>query len=887
MRIAQPLLHLSALAVATVFSGVQAEVVSPRPFSFADTPGRLPKDIVPLDYTVSIKPDVTQKLIEGQETIQLKVLKPTRTIQFNSLNQTLSDVLIDGQPVQRVESNNEQQLTTLTLNAPLKPGKHVLRFNYRGKIESGPFGLYAQSFVKPDGQKDVLLSTQFQATDARRMFPCWDEPVFRATFKLTTTLPGDWAAISNMPVLNRKVQGDLATIEFARSPKMSSYLLELSAGNFARIQTKAENVDIGIWAIKGQEQQGETALANAKTILADYNHFFGLPYPLPKLDSIAIPGGISGAMENWGAITYNDQSLLVQDGSTLNAQQRVFSIQAHEIAHQWFGNLVTMNWWDGLWLNESFASWLAAKETDSRHPEWHWWETADADKESAMTADAQLTSHPIQQHVTNELEAASAFDMDITYSKGQSVLRMVEGWLGEDAFRQGIQQYMKARQYSNATSADLWQALGKASKRDVASVAASWTEQAGFPLVSVSARCDAQGKRTITLNQSRFLLSGEETNKTTWQVPLQIRSGIGQTPTTVLLNKANQTLSAGQCADPLSINANVTGYYRVQYDDETLARNTAAFRHLSSGDQIALFDDQWALAATGRRPLSDYLALVGAMGDTPNLRAWQQIASSLDTIEQSQRGKVNHAAFMAHARQLLQPISDRLGWSAGKNEPLSLQKLRRRLLSLRGQWGDEAVVSEARSRFEHFLSDAKAFSTDERSVFVNIVASHADAETFTRLHELAKQARTDAERRHYYIAMAQVRDPALAARVGDIMLSDDIPVHLESLRLQLLTVLSAQHPMLGWTLFSAHSKRLLKSQEQYASLYLAQYCVPMFYQAMPLETLEQWVRDQIPATLHSNLARSMESARFKLKQQQTLVSGVDTMLSSTHSASAI
>ena len=470
------------------------------PFSFESAPGRLPKEVVPEDYDIAIVPDAKALSLTGTESVSLDFRKATDTIQFNSLNERLSGVTLDGQPVKDVVSDDKAQLTTVTLSQPAPAGRHTLRFNYSGVIETKPQGLFAQPFVKPGGGKDVLLSTQFETTDARRMFPCWDEPAFRATYTLTATVPSEWSVVGNMPIAHSVSHGALTTTTFHRSPKMASYLVEFSAGDLVRITDQVGQTELGVWTVRGQEEYGRTALANAKLILADYNEYFGVPFPLPKLDSLAIPGGFTGAMENWGAITYNDQNLLLTPASTLEDRQRVFSIQAHEMAHQWNGDLVTMGWWDDTWLNESFASWRAAKETDLRHPDWKWWEVQDRARETAMAADAQPSSHPIEQHVRDELQAKNSFDPRITYNKGQAVLRMIESYLGSDTFRDGVRAYLMAHAYSNATSADLWNGLSKACGREVGGIVAGWIEQPGFPLVSVAASRDADGNRTITLS---------------------------------------------------------------------------------------------------------------------------------------------------------------------------------------------------------------------------------------------------------------------------------------------------------------------------------------------------------------------------------------------------
>ncbi len=648
-----------ALVCGSLVSGIAAAAV---PFSFATVPGRLPKNILPVDYTIAITPDAVARTLQGTESVTLYFKEPSASVVFNSLNQTLDSVLFDGKPVQRVVSNDDQQLTTVTLDSPARAGKHTLAFTYRGKIETIPQGLFAQPYLKPDGAQGLLLSTQFESTDARRMFPCWDEPAFRATFRLSATIPSGWQAVSNMPVARRIAGAQADTVEFERSPRMPSYLVHLTAGDLASISATSGKTQLSVWAVRGQEAYGAVALENARQILADYNEYFAIPYPLDKLDSIAVPGGFTGAMEDWGAISYNDQTLLVTPSSTGDDLQNVFSIQAHEMAHQWHGDLVTMGWWDDIWLNESFASWRGAAETDMRHPSWHWWEVQDESKEGAMRADARVSSHAIEQHVSDELQAVNVFDPEITYDKGQAVLRMLEAYLGADAFRDGVRTLLKAHAYSNANSADLWQALSLASNRNVAELAASWTEQPGFPVVTVAAHCGADGARSVELTQRRFLLQGHDAANSRWIIPLQVRVGAAGAPQPLLLERDGQKIAAGKCGEPLSVNAGAVGYFRVQYEESVLPDITRQFSALPSGDRIALLDDQWALVRSGVKPLASYFGLVAAVGDDLNERAWTQIADALGTIEYDERGTPGYAMFASYARSTLRPVYAQLGW---------------------------------------------------------------------------------------------------------------------------------------------------------------------------------------------------------------------------------
>ena len=847
------------------------------PFAFDATPGRLPKSVVPTDYRIAIVPDLAAKTLRGSETVVLDVRRPTGRIAFNTLNLTIRSARLDGVPVARVQTRNDAQLTTLTLARPAAVGRHTLALAYAGKIEGSAQGLFEQPYTAPDGRKGLMLSTQFESTDARRMFPAWDEPAFRATYQLSVTLPAAWTAVSNTPVAARVAHGARATTTFARTPRMASYLVVLSAGDLATISaTSADGVRHEIVAVRGQERDGAYALANSQQILTAYDDYFGMRYPLAKLSSIAVPGGFEGAMENWGGITYNDQILLLPPTATVGQKQGIYAVQAHEMAHQWFGDLVTMAWWDDLWLNESFASWMAAKQTDRANPSWNWWEGQDGDKETAMNADARTTAHKLQQPILNELEADAAFDPEITYAKGQAFLRMTEAYLGEDVFRTGIRRYIAARAFSSATAADLWNALSAASGKDVGAIAGSWTTQPGLPLVSVRAACDAAGNRTIALSQKRFLLSGSDPTNPRWNVPMHVASGANGAAQSVLLSADGRTLAAGRCDEPLRANAGDVGYYRVAYDAATLATDQRAFGTLPEADKIVLLDDQWALARAGQAPLSAYLALAGAMKSDFDARAWDQITGSLAVLERDERGSPGHAAYLAYARSLLAPVQSALGWDAKPGETPGLQNLRRTVNQDLGAWEDPATIAEARKRFAAFETDRAALSPDDQAVVLAIVAQHADRATFDALHAIAKGARDDGERRRFYAALMSVRDPQLARQALDIALSPEIPPQSAGSRFQLVSVVSDANPQLAWAFFTAHSDALLSASTDVGRVItIAQYVPTLYWDAAPFDQIESWVKGHTPASATQYVTRGLERARSQAAEKQQLVPAAD------------
>jgi len=362
-------------------------------------------------------------------------------------------------------------------------------------------------------------------------------------------------------------------------------------------------------------------------------------------------------------------------------------------------------------------------------------------------------------------------------------------------------------------------------------------------------------------------------------VPLQVRSG-GGAPKPVLFDGEQQSLAAGRCDEALSVNAGAIGYFRVAYDQPTLKQNTQSFGSLPEADRIALLDDQWALVGAGAQPLSSYLALASAMGDTPNQRAWEQITDALETIEAAERGSAGHAAFTAYARSVIKPLSVKLGWDARADEAPGMQKLRRALLTDLGSWGDAEVLAEARKRFAAFVADRKAISADDQAMVLAIVATHAGAAEFEQLHAVAKSASNETEMRRYYAALMRVRDPALAERAAAIALSDEIPKQADMVRIYLVNGLADQHPQLAWSVFTGNSERLLAPHQPFGPMILAQYSPNTYWRAAPLDQMEAWIKARVPADLLPNLARGMEVARFKLSEKAMLVKAADAYLGS-------
>src|SRR6266496_1365348 len=624
--------------------GMHAE----KPFNVESTPGKLPKEVVPLEYSVRIVPNIDKFTFTGTETVKLNVRSPARQLVLNALELKITDASVDGKALPdsaiKIDEKNE-----------------LLALRFAGKINQQGQGLFYMRYQEQgSGTKKIMLGTQFEATDARRFFPCWDEPVFRARFQLTAVVPENWLGVSNMPIESeRKIAGG-KEVHFAATPSMSSYLNVFVAGDLDLIESRSGPTQIRVIATKGKAEMGRYALEASAQILKYYNDYFGVPYPLPKLDQIALPGGFGGAMENWGGITYYESKLLFDPkSSSAETRQDIYEVLAHEMAHQWFGDLVTMAWWDNLWLNEGFASWMGTKCTAHFNPKWEVWlrrslprdptRRAGIAKEAAMEGDARSTTHPIQQPIATEAEANSAFD-DITYKKGQSFLRMLESFLGEEVFRDGIRRYIAEHQYSNATTADLWNALSEASKKPIGEIAAGWTEQPGFPVVKVER--EAGGK--VSLRQERFTVNFKNAPPLEWKIPLTY-SVVGEEPGTLLMTSKLESLQNIPADRALKLNVNGAGNYRVEYDEPSWKLLLEALPKLGVEDRVNLLSDAWALVQAGRAPVSLYFGLVEKLPASTELAEREQIINVLDFINRLLVGSPEREKFQRYSRSLLRP----------------------------------------------------------------------------------------------------------------------------------------------------------------------------------------------------------------------------------------
>lgn len=752
----------------------------------------------PLRYEISITPDIERAAFSGETRITIENGETLSTITMNALDLDVASANIDGQLTAAIV-DNEAQTLTLTPRQPLPPGRHAITIVYSGRIYDDAYGLFRVAYDQ-NGQQRRALATQFEVGDARRLAPMWDQPNRRAVFSITMTAPSALMAISNMPVAEAtRLPGGLTRTRFADTPSMASYLLFLGLGDFERITADVDGVELGVVVRRGQTQRAHYALQAGVESLRYFEEYFGIEYPLPKLDMIGVPGaGGFAAMENWGAILYFDQFILVDDDLTSEAERRfVFEVVAHEIAHQWFGNLVTMTWWNDLWLNEGFASWMAAKAMDRLHPEWEPWLSQRADgTENAMALDAREGTHPVVQTVNTIDEANLAFDA-ISYEKGLAVIRMLESYIGEEDFRRGVRDYLNGRLYGNSVTEDLWSAIQSASGQPVLEIARSFTLQPGFPVLAATCVND-----TILIRQQRFAVDEASHTGELWSVPLVARAMSGDEERRVLRAQPGSRIRLNNaCRGGYLLNAGQTGFYRISYDRANFARLVRSFATLDDDDQLGLMLDYWAFGRSGHRPMTNYLELVNAMPTDADPTVVMDAAGSLAAIAGYARGRESEAAVKAYGLRVLQPYFQRLGWEPREDEDSNSRLARAALITTLGALGDEAVIAEARHRVGAAESTPDALHGSVRTAAIGLYAAAASESEYEALLASARSATDFVEQRRIWLQLAAARDETLARRTLAMTLGEDAP---RQIRTQIIRQVAGVHPRMAWDFLVAN-----------------------------------------------------------------------------------
>ena len=809
----RPLIAAIALALAAgpVAAFAQGAAVPPP---VLDATTQLPRGVSPTHYAIEVTPHPQRMTFDGKARIDIDVAVPTSQVVLQAIDMGFANsrlVAADGSSMPaRVVVDADAQTAAFVFDKPLAPGRYTLSTDYSGVIGTQANGLFALDYPTDAGKQRALF-TQFENSDARRFMPSWDEPNFKATFDLSVIAPAGQMVVGNMPVAETRNLGNgLQRVTFQTTPRMSTYLLFMAMGDFDRSTILGENgTQIGVIAQKGKVEQARFALDASRDVLREYNDYFGVPYPLPKLDNIAAPGSSQffSAMENWGAIFTFESSLLLDPAiANVNDKQRAFTVAAHEIAHQWFGDLVTMAWWDDLWLNEGFATWMEGRTTRKLHPEWDL-DGVDAAYTSrgAMGRDAYATTHPVVQHVETVEQASQAFD-GITYGKGSAVIGMLEDYVGADAWREGVRSYIKKHAYGNAVTDDLWREVDQAAPgKNLLQVAHDFTLQPGVPLIKASASCEA-GATTVVLEQGEFTVDRPGKAPLHWRVPVSLRSGDGNVVRVLVDGTASVTVPG--CDAPVVVNAGQKGYYRTLYAPAQFKALGDGFAKLPVVDQLGVMLDTSALAAVGLQPESDLLDLADRVPLDASPDLWQLVAGTLDGIDDMFKGQPQpQAAFRKYALSRLSPKFEQLGWDSRAGDLSTVKDLRTSLIGTLSSMGDAKVIAEARRRFAASASDPAAMPPDLRRTVLGIVAYNADAATWDKLHAMARSEQSSMIRDQYYGLLARAKDKALAQRALDMALTDEPGATNGA---GMISAVSWEHPDMAFDFAVAHREQVDK-----------------------------------------------------------------------------
>jgi tricorn protease interacting factor F2/3 len=723
----------------------------------------------PLNYELIFEPNLKTFKFEGQEKIKFKILKSTNRIVLNAAEMKIKSCFLvwkNEKIVPRKVALDEKKEELVVQLGKKVVGDAELFIDFTGILNDKLAGFYRSEY-EVKGKKRYLATTQFEAADARRAFPCWDEPEAKATFDVTLVVDKNMTAISNMPVIRQKVVKVKKIFTFAKTPVMSTYLLYLGVGEFEFIQDKLGKILIRVATTTGKKQQAKLALDLTKKFLDFYEKYFQIKYPLPKLDMIALPDFASGAMENWGAITFRETALLFDPkiSSTLT-KQGIAEVIAHELVHQWFGDLVTMKWWNDLWLNESFATYMAYKALNHYFPEWEIWsQFLNLETVGALEMDSLKSSHPIDVDVKTPAQIREIFD-EISYEKGGSILRMLENYLGEEKFKEGLKNHLSNHKYGNATTEDLWNALEKVAKKPVKNMMKTWIEQKGYPIVETTLT-DSK----LKLVQRKFLLEPVADNSK-WFIPLSIQ--VDEKITSELLKEKEKTILID--SSPFKININQTGFFRTKYPKEILEKLKGMIldKKLGNLDRWGIQNDLFFLSIAGEISVSEYLDFIRTYSNENDYLVLKDIADNLSflyfiTFNQKFFSKVVYVSKLFFKR-----IFNRLGWEPKKGEKHTDKILRSYAIGSLGRLGEKNILDAANEKFLNFLKNPESLNPDLRGTVYGLVAWSGNEETYKQMVNLYKKATNQEEKRRFLSALAAFTSPEILNQTLDFSLSKDV-----------------------------------------------------------------------------------------------------------------
>lgn len=740
---------------------------------------RLPRDVFPVHYDLIFRPNLQSETFTGSETITVSVQRPTREIILHSLEIEFKSVSIESDSGSGLEKQTADvkleplnEFAVLTTAQPIKPGPAKIRIEYAGKLNRELRGFYIGDFGSGSAAQKYAAS-QGESVDIRRAFPCFDEPAMKATFSISMIVDKTETAISNNPV-ESDTPGpgpNQHTIRFAATPRLSSYLVALTVGDFRCISGDVDRVQLRICALGDGSALGNFALETTKGVVGYFDSYYGIPYPFAKLDQIGIPDFSAGAMENAGAIIYRESALLSDPKSaSLSRRKGIAATISHEIAHMWFGDLVTMQWWNDVWLNEGFATWMESKPLQKMHPEWRYDLENMSDTNRAMDKDVLATTRTIRANAETSREIDALFD-SIAYEKTASLLRMIESYMGEENFRTGVNAYLKSHAFGNAESYDFLDALASVSKNSADQVMNEFVNQPGVPVVSVDAKCE--GKQTaIRLRQRRFFAdSKKEDTHQQWTIPVCFASE----QDCRLLNVREQTIHVDGCKPATFINRNGSGYFITEYDPASQKELLRQTDGLSEAERMAFQRDEWYLMTAGIHPIGNYLQLAEALkkDETPELL--RPLIENLQYTSDYLTTPGNAAAFQDYARALLDPAHKTLGLAASPNETEERRLARGYVLkSLAVTGKDPDAIAAVRKMADSYFKDRSSVDPDIVDEILEGAARSGDEQLYQQVLEAYRSGGTPEEKRRFLETLGSFRDRQLLERTLKFALSSEI-----------------------------------------------------------------------------------------------------------------
>ncbi|KAK7501329.1 hypothetical protein BaRGS_00007454, partial [Batillaria attramentaria] len=749
---------------------------------------RLPTNVLPINYKIELKPDLKALTFNGTQEVELEVKQATDTVVLNARDIAVQEAYLSAVGEEKIQatvaSNSKEETIAFSFSKALQPGNYNLKLKFTGFLNDELRGFYRSSYKTPGGEQRYAAVTHFEATGARRAFPCWDEPAIRATFDVTLVVPSDRVALSNMPVKAENVSSEdssLKVVNFEQTPRMSTYLIAFIVGEFDYLEAfDADGVRVRVYTPLQKKEQGKHALEVAVKTLPFYKDYFQVAYNLPKLDLIAVADFPIGAMENWGLVIYRETALLLDPATSSSARKQYIAlIVGHELAHNWFGNLVTMEWWTHLWLKEGFASWIEYLCVDYCFPEFDiWTQFVRTDLGNALRSDALESSHPIEIEVGHPSEVDEIFDA-ISYCKGASIIRMLHSYIGDKDFRKGMNLYLTRHQFKSARTEDLWAALEEASGKPVGKVMTSWTAQMGYPVLKVSEKQEGD-KRVFEMTQQKFSASGNVSGDgKLWSVPVTIctQSSPHLPVKTVLMDQVSLTVTLDLPAGKwVKVNAGTLGVYRVQYSPEMLQALVPSIENkvLPPVDRLGVLSDLFALSEAGLVSAVEVLKMVKAYQKEDNYTVWSDLIFSLTDMGQTLQYTDAHDDFQRFVTDLLLPTYKTLGWDKKEGEGHLTALLRDLTLGKLGSCGEPSVVEEAKRRFQAHCDGSQTLPGDLRSPVYTAVMRHGDESTLEALLKLYRATESQEEKSLLSRAMGFTKDGALISRVLAFSISDEV-----------------------------------------------------------------------------------------------------------------